>query len=53
MKAYQLINILIQENNYKTYLEIGVFKGETFKKINCDIKDSVDSYDDMFSKLPS
>jgi hypothetical protein len=35
---------LIKENNYKTYLEIGVFRGESFKEIVCEIKDSVDPY---------
>lgn len=51
MRAYQLINALIKENQYKTYLEIGVFEGETFKKIVSDVKDSVDPYDDDFEKL--
>lgn len=44
MIRFQLINILIKENNYKTYLEIGVHRGDNIKKIVCDIKDSVDPY---------
>jgi len=52
MKRCQLINLLIQEKNYKTYLEIGVYKGENFKEIVCDIKDSVDPYiSDNFNSL--
>ena len=42
MKRYELINLLIKYNGYKTYLEIGVEEGECFKMINCMYKDSVD-----------
>lgn len=38
----QLFNYLIQLNNYKTYLEIGYFKGDTFKHIKCEKKVAVD-----------
>lgn len=37
-----LINFLIQKNNYKSYLEIGLEKGDNFQCINCDKKVSVD-----------
>jgi hypothetical protein len=52
MKRYQLINLLIKENNYKTYLEIGIHEGECFKEIICEIKDSVDPYPNtVFDKI--
>ena len=37
-----IINHLIKKNNYKKYLEIGVRKGENFKKININNKIAVD-----------
>jgi len=53
MRREQLINFLIQKNNYKNYLEIGVYIGETIKEIHCDNKDSVDPYiSDDFDRLP-
>jgi len=53
MQRYDLINLLIKENGYKTYLEIGVHNGDCFKRITCDIKDSVDPYPSSgFDKLP-
>lgn len=53
LKRYQLINLLIKENNYKNYLEIGVYDGENIKNIICDTKDSVDPYikDDKYNDL--
>jgi hypothetical protein len=42
MYRYDIINYLISKMNLKTYLEIGVFDGECFKNINCEIKDGVD-----------
>lgn len=53
MKRYELINLLIKENKYKTYLEIGVYVGNNIKEIVCEIKDSVDPYiTDDFDLLP-
>lgn len=37
-----VINHLIRKNNYKSYLEIGVFNGINFNHINCKNKLSVD-----------
>lgn len=42
---YDIINFLIQKYNFKSYLEIGVAYGETFSKINCENKISVDPED--------
>ena len=45
MHNHQIINYLIEKNNYKTYLEIGVRRGETFSKINIEHKESCDVND--------
>lgn len=37
-----IINKLIKKYNFKSYLEIGVFYGETFNAVECEIKTSVD-----------
>jgi hypothetical protein len=37
-----IINYLIQKNNYKRYLEIGIAAGECFRGVNIEHKDSVD-----------
>lgn len=37
-----IINSLIKDNDYKSYLEIGVKRGETFNKINCPERVGVD-----------
>lgn len=43
MNRISIINQLIQKNNYKSYLEIGVrFKRDCFDQILCDSKTSVD-----------
>jgi hypothetical protein len=38
----ELINFLIQKNNYNSYLEIGVAKGDTFKQVQIQEKKCVD-----------
>jgi hypothetical protein len=38
----QVLNLLIDKFNYKTYLEIGYFKGDCFNNIKCESKESVD-----------
>lgn len=38
----EIINFLIKNNDYRTYLEIGVADGNNFKKIHCKKKISVD-----------
>lgn len=42
MYRWDIINHLIKENNYKSYLEIGYYKGWSFDRINCDQKVAVD-----------
>jgi hypothetical protein len=42
MKRWDIINALIKKYGLKSYLEIGVFQGECFDKIECDVKHSVD-----------
>lgn len=41
-KRKDLINFIIQEHEFKTYLEIGVFGGFTFKRIKVPIKMCID-----------
>jgi hypothetical protein len=42
MTRTDIIQVLIDRFELKSYLEIGVFKGENFDKIRCDLKHSVD-----------
>jgi len=42
MKRFVLLNKLIKANQYRSYLEIGTAKHETFRRIACDIKVGVD-----------
>lgn len=42
MTRTQLINLLIDKFELKSYLEIGVFDSGNFNKIKCDVKHSVD-----------
>lgn len=42
MNRYDLINFYIKKYNFKSFLEIGTYKGETFNKVNIDKKVSVD-----------
>ena len=67
MNRHQIINYLIKNNDYSRYLEIGVQKGHSFKKVICDHKDGVDpkpkskkvsidyimTSDDFFNTIPS
>lgn len=39
---WDIINHLIKENNYKTYLEIGYYKGWSFDRVECKQKTAVD-----------
>lgn len=63
LKRYDIINKLIKKFDYKSYLEIGVSVGETFKNVVCDNKVSVDTEqyghttfkmtsDEYFNQLP-
>lgn len=63
MKRFDIINHLIEKNNYSKYLEIGVNSGECFEKIKCLNKIGIDvdkscraatyhvSSDDFFNNL--
>jgi hypothetical protein len=42
MYRFDIINHLIKINDFKNYLEIGVFDGECIKQIVCENKDGVD-----------
>jgi hypothetical protein len=42
MKRWDVVQYLIDKNNFKSYLEIGVRRCETFNKVECDIKIGVD-----------
>lgn len=43
-KRWDIINYLIEKNNYVNYLEIGVNDGLCIRKINAEHKDGVDPY---------
>lgn len=61
MYRNEIINKIIKDNNYKSYLEIGINDGINFEKINCDQKIGVDpkstkateikTSDDFFNNL--
>ena len=42
IKRSNVINYLIDKNNYKNYLEIGIFDAFTFKDVRCELKHGVD-----------
>lgn len=42
MMRWDIINHLIKKNNYKSYLEIGYYKGWSFDNVNCLTKTAVD-----------
>lgn len=42
MNRWDIINHLIIKNNYKSYLEIGYYKGWSFDNVKCDQKTAVD-----------
>lgn len=42
MMRWDIINHLIKENGYKTYLEIGYYKGWSFDRVECEEKWAVD-----------
>jgi hypothetical protein len=42
MQRWDIINHLIKENNYKSYLEIGYYKGWSFDQVKCEAKVAVD-----------
>jgi len=42
MNRWDIINLFIEKNNYKSYLEIGYYKGWSFDQIFCEKKLAVD-----------
>ena len=42
MKRIDLIQEIVNEREFKRYLEIGTYKGESFFPINCKYKVAVD-----------
>ena len=46
MKRYDIINHLIEWNGYKSYLEIGLWKGDCFSQIKCENKEACEPYPD-------
>ena len=42
MNRYDIINRFIQERDYKSFLEIGTAQGETFNRVQAEVKVSVD-----------
>ena len=42
MYRFEIINKFIKKYEFKEYLEIGVFKGECIREIECENKDGVD-----------
>lgn len=41
---WDIINHLINKNNYKNYLEIGYYKGWSFDRVECEQKTAVDPH---------
>ena len=42
MNRWDIINAFIEKHNYKSYLEIGYYKGWSFDQVKCDLKVAVD-----------
>jgi hypothetical protein len=42
LARWDIINFFIEKNNYKSYLEIGYYKGWSFDRIKCEMKTAVD-----------
>lgn len=53
MERTDLINGLIEENGFKSYLEIGFGDGINFRNIRCENKISVDPFQDATYKVTS
>lgn len=43
MNHLEIINYLIKKNNYKSYLEIGIYDGINFNNVICDNKECCDT----------
>lgn len=42
MTRYQVIQALVDARKYESFLEIGTYRGDTFRNVSCPIKVSVD-----------
>jgi len=51
MDHVDIINYLIERNNYQSYLEIGLGEGVNFLQVNCRYKESVDPYENFLDAL--
>lgn len=50
MQRSEIINKLIKKCNFKNYLEIGIYDGDCFNKINCEQKTGVDPDPILFNE---
>jgi len=53
MLRTEIINLLINKNNYESYLEIGIGDGGNFTQINCKTKISVDPHPECYKLNPT
>lgn len=52
MRRFEIINTFIKNNNFKNYLEIGVFKGDNIREIIAEHKDGVDPTTELGRTIP-
>ena len=52
MQRFEIINTFIRNNNFKNYLEIGVFEGRNIREIIAEHKDGVDPTTELGRSIP-
>lgn len=52
MQRFEIINTFIKNNNFKNYLEIGVFRGQNIREIIAEHKDGVDPTTELGKTIP-
>ena len=52
MQRFEIINTFIKNNNFKNYLEIGVFTGQNIREIIAKHKDGVDPTTELGHTIP-
>ena len=52
MQRFEIINTFIKNNNFKNYLEIGVFRGQNIREIIAEHKDGVDPTTELGKIIP-
>lgn len=52
MQRFEIINTFIKNNNFKNYLEIGVFRGQNIREIIAEHKDGVDPTTELGKSIP-